>query len=93
SWKVQVTLRSGLIENTAEALLQVPATSGPAQTPVRATPVKKPGPGAPVLIVAVVLVGAVSVGLALTFRRRRRQRLAPRGGRPLPQQRARAAVR
>jgi hypothetical protein len=93
SWKVQVTLRSGLIENTAEAVLQVPATSGPAQAPVRATPVKKPGPGAPVLIVAVVLVGAVSVGLALTFRRRRRQRLAPRAGRALAQQRARAAVR
>jgi hypothetical protein len=33
------------------------------------------------------------VGLALTFRRRRRQRLAPRAGWPLPQQRARAGVR
>ena len=34
SWKVQVTLHSGLIENTAEAVLVVPAASDPAQAPV-----------------------------------------------------------
>jgi hypothetical protein len=93
SWKVQVTLHSGLIENTAEADLVVPATSEPAQAPVRARPVKKPGPSSAVLIAGVVLVGAVSVGLALTFRRRRRESLPPRGSQPLPHQRARAGVR
>ena len=95
SWKVQVTLHSGLIENTAEAVLEVPAASAPAQAPVPATPVTSaPRSRSPILlIVGVVLVGVVSVGLALTTRRRRRGRLAPRGGRPLPQQRARAAVR
>jgi hypothetical protein len=92
SWKVQVTLTSGLIENTADAVLEVPATSGTAQAPVRATPVAsgpvKPAPGSPILIAAVVLVGAVSVGLGLTFRRHRRESLPPRGSRPLPRQRA-----
>jgi len=91
SWKVQVTLRSGLIENTAEAVLEVPATSAPAQAPVRARPVKS-RPGHLTLIAGVVLVGAASVGLALTFRRRRLS-LPPRGSRPLPRQRARTAVR
>jgi len=97
SWKVQVTLHSGLIENTAEAVLMVPATSEPAQAPVpvRARPVKA-GPGSPILLIAgTVLLGAVCVGLGLTFRRRRRASLPPRGrgSRPLPRQRARAAVR
>jgi len=92
SWKVQVTLRSGLIENTAEAVLEVPATSAPAQAPVRARPVKS-GPGPLILIVGVVLVGATSLWLALTFRRRRRRSLPPRGSRPLPRQRAGTAVR
>ena len=85
SWKVQVTLHSDLIENTAEAVLDVPATSEPAQGLVRARPVKS-GPGSPVLIAGAVLLGAVSVGLALTFRRRRRRSLPPRGSRPLPRQ-------
>jgi hypothetical protein len=93
SWKVQVTLHSGLIENTAEAVLVVPATSEPAQAPVQARPVKSSGPGSPILIAGTVLLGAVCVGLGLTFRRRRRQSLPPRGNRPLPPQRARAAVR
>ena len=97
SWKVQVTLHSGLIENTAEAVLMVPATSEPAQAPVRARPVTaKSGPGSPILLIAgTVLLGAVCVGLGLTFRRRRRASLPPRGrgSRPLPRQRARAAVR
>jgi len=49
SWKVQVTLHSGLIENTAEAVL-----------------------------------GALCVGLALTFRRRPRESLPPRArGKPV----------
>ena len=94
SWKVQVTLHSGLIENTSEADLVVPATSEPAQAPVQARPVPvKPRPGSPILIAGTVLLGAVSVGLALTFRRRRRQSLPPRGSRPLPHERARAALR
>jgi hypothetical protein len=94
SWKVQVTLRSGLIENTAEAVLVVPATSEPAQAPVRARPVPvKARPGSPILVAGTVLLGAVCVGLALTFRRRRRASLPPRGSRPLPRQRARAAAR
>jgi hypothetical protein len=93
SWKVQVTLHSGLIENTAEAVLVVPAASDPAQAPVRARPVKSSGPGSPILIAGTVLLGAVCVGLGLTFRRRRRASPPPRGSRPLPRQRARAAVR
>jgi len=92
SWDVHVTLHSGLIENTAEAVVEVPTPSAPAQAPVRARPVTS-GPGHLTLIAGVVLVGAVSVGLALSFRRHRRQSLPPRGNRPLPRQRARAGVR
>jgi hypothetical protein len=94
SWKVQVTLHSGLVENTAEALLEVPATSEPAQARVRARPVKS-APHSLTLIAGVVLLGAVSLGLAGAARRRRRQRqsLPPRAGQPLAGQRARAAVR
>ena len=92
SWDVHVTLHSGLIENTAEAVVEVPTPSASAQAPVRARPVKS-GPSSTVLIAGVALVGAVSAGLALTFRRHRRVSLPPRGSQPLPRQRARTAVR
>lgn len=92
SWTVQVTLHSGLIQNTAEAVIEVPTASATAQAPVRARPVK-PGPDHRILIAAVVLVGATSLGLAQAFRRHRRPSLPPRGSRPLPRQRAGTGVR
>lgn len=90
SWEVQVTLHSGLIQNTAEAVIDVP--SAPAQAPVRARPVTS-GPGHLIPIAGVVLVGTASVELARRLRRRRLKRLPPRGSRPLPRQRARTGVR
>jgi hypothetical protein len=91
SWDVQVTLHSGLIQNTAQAVIEI-SPSAPAQAPVRAKPVK-PGSGHVTLIAGVGLVGATSLGLAQAFRRRRRLSLPPRGNRPLPRQRARTGVR
>jgi hypothetical protein len=92
SWNVQVTLHSGLIQNTAEAVIEVPTPSAAAQAPVRARPVKS-GPGPLILIAGVVLVGTTSLGLAQAFRRHRRPSLPPHGSRPLPPQRARTGVR
>ena len=70
----------------------ISASGAGSPAPVRARPVTS-GPGHLILIAGVVLVGAASVGLALTFRRRRRLRLLLRGSRPLPPQRARTGVR
>jgi len=92
SWTVQVTLHSGLIQNTAEAVIEVPTASATAQAPVRARPVTS-GPGHLILVAGVVLAGAASEGLALAFRRRRPRSLPPRGSRPLQQQRARTGER
>jgi hypothetical protein len=91
SWNVQVTLHSGLIQNTAQAVVEV-SPSAQAQAPVRTRPVK-PGPAPPILIAGVGLVGATSLGLAEGFRRRRRLSRRPRGSQPLPRQRARTGVR
>jgi hypothetical protein len=90
SWNVQVTLHSGLIQNMAEAVVEV-SPSAQAQAPVRTRPVKS-GPAPAILIAVAGLVGATSLALAEGFRRRRRLRLPPRGNRPLPRQRARTGV-
>ena len=92
SWDVQVTLHSGLIQNTAEAVVDVPTPSAAAQAPVRARPVK-PGPGHGILIAGAVLVGAISLGLARAFRRHRRRSFPAGGSRPLPRHRAGTGVR